>query len=535
MPNLPIRNLGAAGVVTDIDPFNLPFNTFTRAKNVRFTEGNVEKAPIFRNAQTLTFDPVFCMGISQPGAYDTILLADSNFNIHEYANTLVTQVYTNPTPASSVEPVTGTTLANVEYLNRPDHVPLYRGPTQTTFSTLPNWPSNHRCASIRSYGDFLIALNTTENGQSFPNRVRFSDPVLANSVPDTWDEADTTNSAGFNDLVQMQTPIVDGATLGTNFMIYSSDQVWQMEFVGGTFIFNFRKVFDDAGIINKNCVVEVEGRHYVFDNDDIYVNDGVTRQSICDQRIRNYVFNGLDKSKANRCFVQHNTLHEEIYFCYHTGDDMAIYMDSDSCNRAAVYNYRDNNWSFIDLPNCISGTSGNLDTVLTYATTNASYALIGGTYLAQESRYTQYPLMISRQNTADGINSNRMLAIDNMDKGTLSLEYADDISTEVVLERKGIDLDEAQIPLSGYKVIKAIYPQVSSPGQAATINFVFGAHDVPNSVPNYDAPNLFDIQTGYKVDTRASGRYLSFQVTSNEVNDFTLSGMDIDLVVTGRR
>ena len=45
MPLLPIRNLGAAGVITDVDPFNLPYAAFTKAKNVRFTEGNVERAP----------------------------------------------------------------------------------------------------------------------------------------------------------------------------------------------------------------------------------------------------------------------------------------------------------------------------------------------------------------------------------------------------------------------------------------------------------------------------------------------------------
>ena len=88
-----------------------------------------------------------------------------------------------------------------------------------------------------------------------------------------------TESAGFNDLVQMETPIVDGATLGSNFLIYSSDQVWQMEFVGGSFIFNFRKLFDDAGVMGQNCIVEVEGKHYVFDFDDIYITDG-TQESL---------------------------------------------------------------------------------------------------------------------------------------------------------------------------------------------------------------------------------------------------------------
>ena len=118
----------------------------------------------------------------------------------------------------------------------------------------------------------------TEGTTSFPNRVRFSNLVDANSVPDSWDETDTTKSAGFNDLVQMQTPIVDGLELGTNFVIYSSSEAILMEFVGGTFVFNFRKLFGDEGIINQNCVVEVDGKHFVFGNNEIYVTDGTTRR-----------------------------------------------------------------------------------------------------------------------------------------------------------------------------------------------------------------------------------------------------------------
>ena len=75
----------------------------------------------------------------------------------------------------------------------------------------------------------------------------------------------------------MQTPIVDGLELGTNFVIYSSSEAILMEFVGGTFLFNFRKLFGDEGVINTNCVVEVDGRHYVFGQNEIYVTDGTSR------------------------------------------------------------------------------------------------------------------------------------------------------------------------------------------------------------------------------------------------------------------
>ena len=49
---LPIRDVGAAGVITDVAPASLPPNAFTRAKNVRFDEGAVVRAPVFRSVKT---------------------------------------------------------------------------------------------------------------------------------------------------------------------------------------------------------------------------------------------------------------------------------------------------------------------------------------------------------------------------------------------------------------------------------------------------------------------------------------------------
>ena len=199
---------------------------------------------------------------------------------------------------------------------------MFRGPAGTNFADLTNWPSNYRAASLRAFGDFLVALNTTEGvTSSFPNRVRVSNIVTANNVPDSWDEADVTKSALTNDLVEMKTAIVDGAVLGSNFIIYSSDSIFLMEFVGGQFIMNFRKLFTDAGLINQNCVVEVEGKHYCFGPADIYVHDGTTKQSLCDERTKNFIYRGLNNQQSTVCFVQHNVNLNEIYFCYSSGDE----------------------------------------------------------------------------------------------------------------------------------------------------------------------------------------------------------------------
>mgnify|MGYP003681264861 CR=1 FL=1 len=88
----------------------------------------------------------------------------------------------------------------------------------------------------------------------------------------------------------MKTPIVDGATLGSNFLVYSQDQVWMMEFVGGAFIFNFRKLFDDAGAINQNCIQEIEGKHNVL--------TGMTSTSLMATHANQYVMVALETTSS---------------------------------------------------------------------------------------------------------------------------------------------------------------------------------------------------------------------------------------------
>ena len=533
MTNLPIRGLGSVGVVTDVDPYNLPIGGFTRAKNVRFNEGKVTAGPVYRKVSgTVTWTPKFSYGLTSTSGYDTVLVVDDTLTIREFSNGSFTTVYTGSSSSPSKE-ITATTLADVQYVNRSDTVPLHRTSSASNFTTLPNWPSNYTTGALRSYGDFLLALGTVESGVNYPNRVRFSDPALANSVPSTWDETDLTASAGFNDIVQMKTPIMDGATLGANFLVYSQDQVWMVEFVGGTFIFNFRKLFDDAGVINQNCIAEIEGKHYVFDRDDIYVTDGNTRRSICDGRVRDYIFKGIDISKADQCFVMHNSDLEEVYFCYHTGDDMALYADADSCNRAAVYNYKEDLWTFQDLPNVVGGAIANVNTVSDYASATETYATIGGSYHDQESQFGRGILLVS--DAGGGVVDRRIYGLDLVDQGSLAAEVDTVVSQLPFLERTGIDLDEQGIPLTGYKVITKVTPQISTPNSDGDFNFTFGASTLPTADPNYGTSQVFDALSDYKVDTRISGRYLSYKLTSDNLKDFAFSGMDVEVAVTGRR
>ena len=103
---------------------------------------------------------------------------------------------------------------------------------------------------------------------------------------------------------------------------------------------------------------------------------------------REFIFTGLNTKNADRCFVQHNKLLGEIYFCYQSGDALVDFVDTARCNRAATYNYKNNTWSFLDLPNVSAGAIANVDTVATYATSTQSYGTAGGTYYSRKTVLT---------------------------------------------------------------------------------------------------------------------------------------------------
>lgn len=543
MPTLPIRGVGDVGIITDISPAFLPPNAFTRGKNIRFDEGAVVRAPVFRivNNNTTQKPRLVFSSLSETG-HGTIILVDDIFNIQEYSSGSITSKLTNnPALSSSLEPFTGTTLANAIYINRKDRVPVrvYGSSYGSLSSGTNDWQSTWRAGSIRAFGDFLLAINMTEGSSLRPNRVRWSDLVLADGTEPTWNAADATTSAGFNDIVQMKTGLVDGTQLGSNFILYSKDQVWLMEFVGGTFIFNFRKLFSERGLINQNCVVEVNGRHFCFGTDDIYSHDGNSITSIADQKVKNYIFNGIANDKTKACFVHHNPVLEEVYFCYNSQDDLHEFEGGTRCNRAAVFNYKSNTWSFMDMPNVNSATLASLETTLSYDTASTTYDDTGGTYFSQESEFALHNVFGGETNpglSGTGVvTTNKLYVLDGSEENSqVSLPVDSNATIPPFLERVGIDIDD-QVPITGYKVITKVVPQLHSDNSNKQFNFNFGAADLITSSTTYEPTITFDANVTHKIDTRASGRYLSYKMTTTDDKDFRFLGFDVDLTVTGRR
>ena len=118
----------------------------------------------------------------------------------------------------------------------------------------------------------------------------------------------------------------------------------------------------------------------------------------------------------------------------------------------------------------------------------------------------------------------------------MSFPYDTEANKPAVLERVGIDLDEIQSELRGYKNISRIYPQAKTNNtDDTTLSFEFGSADRPNQAPNFQTAVAFDVNDDYKIDTRAAGRYLSYKLTISDQKDFEFSGFDLEVTTTGRR
>ena len=141
MAIIPIRNLGDAGVITDVSPYNLPLGAYSKAVNVRFDEGKVRRAPIFRTVlSSLGFSPRFAFGIVPSSGFDTALVVSNDYVINEYANGAIANRSGSITGSDDPRPFTGTTLADVTYVNRPDRVQSTATRRVPTLPILPTGP-----------------------------------------------------------------------------------------------------------------------------------------------------------------------------------------------------------------------------------------------------------------------------------------------------------------------------------------------------------------------------------------------------------
>ena len=143
MAFIPLRNIGAGGIVTDQDPYDLELTQFPVGNNVSFHQGRIGKSFGHSLKFSTTYAPTHIEGWMAEDS-NTLIVGSLN-KIFRYDGVTQTNVsktsdafnYTNSPRWQSAQ------LGTAMMMNNGSDVPQFMQPDQSRFQDLTAWP--YRC------------------------------------------------------------------------------------------------------------------------------------------------------------------------------------------------------------------------------------------------------------------------------------------------------------------------------------------------------------------------------------------------------
>ena len=521
-----ITDLGKIGVIKDVLPYKLPQNAFSDGQNVRFYENSVEKFLGHTNAfsgeiESPIVQPHWITSIRQGSDMYVVYAGENKIYATEGSTHYdMTRAVGGDYSMSATKGWTGGVMGGIVFLNNGVDAPqAWVGPPSLTnrLTDLANWPSGALCQSLRSFKQFMIAMDYTNGaGTHYPRLVKWSTGASFNSVPSSWDETDSVLDSGEYELADTPGVVIDGAELRDTFVIYKEDSIWGMQFVGPPFVFRFYKISETTGALSRRCMAEINNGHFVFGINDCFINDGQNLTSVLDQRMRREVFNNLNTSNFDKCFVVPYFQRSEIWACYPD-------KTSDYANKAVVWNWKDNSIGLRDLPNVSYIHAGAVPTIMgggdsTTWTGGSSWDDSIGQWDENTTfDITRTRLLMASPGPANG--SGEIYLADS--SNNLDGEY---MTSNVVRESLFFDSIDTVKFCRGVRINM----------EGGPVNIYVGKQMSVNEATTWEGPFAFDPSTDYKIDCRVTGRLLGFKVESTTDVDWRLNSYDMDVVPAGK-
>ncbi|MGL5015600.1 MAG: hypothetical protein ACRC6V_15140 [Bacteroidales bacterium] len=556
MPIMRVRNVGSKGVIKDLPSFDLPAEAWSDSNNVRFIANRIEKiggffpvlvdnmpddAPLAVLSRNNTQDQIYA-------TKDSIYLVNgrNHYNVskmHTDSGGVEVAYKYQALPESTWY---YTTLSNSIVMTTPLDNPQGLTPGNAHFADLPGWgkPSKNnpdqtidwKAGRVRAFKNYLVALDLNEAGVEYPQRVRWSDISFVNSLPTNWYQDSETNDGGFNDLSDANGKIVDGLPLRDSFVIYTNQETYLMEYVGGVNIFQFKKLFSTSGLLAPECVAEFEQKHFFITKDDIFVHNGSSKEPVASGRVKQFLIDEISSTNPHATKVFAYTPKKEIWITYvgpGQGSDSNVDLEW-TCNKCAIWNWEWDTWYFTDIPPSFDINLAPPPDVVTMEWEEFS----------EDDDYWDSSKWKDEQWTILGKDFVRRIPyIASADKVLYTIDTGEDqvrmvggVETRrpVVahMTRTHLDMDEMVESIRSHKFIKHITPQFRGNGQ---IHCYVGGSFNPTQDPTWDNYQIFDIEEDVKIDAFSNNRYPAVRYVDFDKGSWSFQGYDIDFVVEGIR
>ena len=362
----PVRQLGEVGINKDLYPYQLSPQTWSDGRNVRFRKdgvtsitGSIPSALLDDYTTSLMYLGSFENPLWVTGHYTTVRTFDP---LTGY-KTNISRVSGGGYNTSADRRWTGEMFQGLGYFsNGWDYPQVWIPSPSVALPAIPlvnlSFPANTSPRIVRGYKNFLLAFNITEYvslGASpdltvvshMPYRVQWSHPLAPGEVPtlSDWAFADPSRDCGEYDLAESSDPIIGYAPLGDFGVIYKENSTWGIQYIGGSKIMRFTRIFSSDGLYSQHCVQPFPRGHFVVTQDDVKVHTGTpgSAESVVENRLRKWLFKTMETTNRDFSYTVSFPREKEIWFCFCT-------TSSPVPDRAMMFNWETGAISIRDLP-----------------------------------------------------------------------------------------------------------------------------------------------------------------------------------------
>jgi len=178
----------------------------------------------------------------------------------------------------------------------------------------------------------VISLGATGFAAAYsPLRVRWSDQEdytnWTPSVSSTSGEVELTDG----------TRIIGGVRSRNQINIWTDKSMYGMTYVGNPFVFQFRQLGTNCGLLGQHACVDYDGRAFWMSDDNFYSFDGQVRN--LRSTVRRYVFDNINFNQLDKVYAGVNSEFKEIIWLYPSSQSI-------ECDSYVIYNPEENHWVY---------------------------------------------------------------------------------------------------------------------------------------------------------------------------------------------
>ena len=533
---VPVEQVGQVGIIKDTPTYSLPPNAFSDGLNVRFVDNGVEKLDGYLEVmKDCPIYPQHLVFVNQDEK-DYWIVFGNNVPITRASVNLAIQLY-NPSDSQwyNLTPINGiqvqsadvwsaewngrilyATYGGLENLYWPMGTDNKFDITKKFKSFTPKSPTNEdrKFISMYSFKSHVIGLGVNYPDYSNPYMVQWSTPMGTYEEPTAgkWDLLDDTLDAGEYELNETKGVIVGGRQLGDSFMVYKEDCVYVMNYIGPPFMFGFKVMAKDIGMLSRNGIDVFDGGHVFIGNNNVYLNNGQNIIPLLSDKLQSEMFDDISGDNYFRAFVVADKLNTEMLIAWPSHS-------SRHCDRGIIWNWRTGTMSLRDLPNIDHACEGVVN-----LTQGEKWDDTFGEWDTRIDKWGERSYFnVLQELVFAGYGDKKMYRSGTGNKADTENMYS-------VIERTGYDLGDP----GSVKFVRAVWPKISVSG-SNTVNVSVCSQMSPDDPLNWEGPYQYNPDMQSKVSCRVTGKYFGIKVESE--GDFTwrLHGYEFDMDQAGRR